>query len=178
MNPHSYGQYLSLLGHHQGSSYHRWGFPDDDPIGLGAGAAARGGRKKTKKGLVHQYRVRCGVELPSGPAPTFPGFEEGGREEEEEEERERGRGRIVAGGRRGCLETCEREAIARAETGSLSECLGVAFRELGLDASGPGPGGRGECRFWYGDGREHEFLPVHELPSAKGEGDRWQVLYM
>lgn len=172
MNPHSYGQYLSLLGHPHGSSYHRWGFPDDDPIGMGAGAGAtaRGGRKKTEKGLVHQYRVRCGVELPSGPAPTFPGFEEGGREEEE-------RGRIVTGGRRGCLETCEREAIARAEVGSLSECLGVAYRELGLDGSRPGPG-RGECRFWHADGKEHEFLPMHELPSAKGEGDRWQVLYM
>ncbi|KAI1187622.1 hypothetical protein F5B17DRAFT_399081 [Nemania serpens] len=182
VNPHSYGQYLSLLGHHHGSSYHRWGFPpddddDDEPLGagpLGAGATARGGgrEKETKKGLVHQYRVRCGVELPSGPAPTFPGFEEGGQQQQEEE-----RGRIVTGGRRECLETCEREAIARAELGSLSECLGVAYRELGLDRDGPGPG-RGECRFWHGDGREHEFLPVHELPSARGEGDRWQVLYM
>jgi hypothetical protein len=116
---------------------------------------------QVKKTLVHHYRVRCGVALPHGHGPVFPSFR-GGREHTI----------TVHNGHRGCLEACERAAIASADDGALDECLGVAFRVRleGLD-------GEGECKFWAGDRNEHHFLPVESLPHGGGDG-RWQIIYM
>ncbi|KAI1131819.1 hypothetical protein F5Y10DRAFT_285309 [Nemania abortiva] len=173
VNPHSYGQYLSLLGHHHHDSD---GMPRKMPRPNVAKHKHHGHENRGitlvqgKKDLVHQYRVRCGVQLPNGPQPVFPGF--GGGEEHS---------RVVNDGHWGCLETCEREAIAMAAQGLLTECLGVAYRDLVGDVLGAVSGngeGNGECRFWYGDGREAEFLPVHSLPNAGADADRWQILYM
>ncbi|KAI0108918.1 hypothetical protein GGR51DRAFT_570169 [Nemania sp. FL0031] len=179
VNPHSYGQYLSLLGHNNigpgipGGAHpdipghpHHPHHPHHQDGGSGITLA------QGKKALVHQYRVRCGVEMPNGPDPVFPGFG-GGKEH----------ARTVTDGHRGCLETCEREAIAMATQGLLTECLGAAYREiigvLGGSGNGDeGGGGKGECRFWYGDGMEHEFLPVHSLRDAHLDVNRWQILYM
>ncbi|KAI1748383.1 hypothetical protein F4782DRAFT_517449 [Xylaria castorea] len=105
--------------------------------------------------------MRCGVDLPQGPAPVFPGVVEGGEEEERTD------------GYRACLERCEREAILKAGGGFLHECLGVAYRSK-PDALG----GEGDCRYWSGDKDENLLLPVHMLPDTSGDGDRWQILYM
>ncbi len=112
--------------------------------------------------LVHEFRVRCDVAMPEGPKPAFPDFEE--------------HRSVVPDGQRGCLETCERQVIDMAGLGVLRECIGVAYRDRP-----EGEGGGGDCRFWSAEHKEHEFLPVDKLPSAKGrptDGGRWQVIYM
>ncbi|KAI0402850.1 hypothetical protein F4802DRAFT_617281 [Xylaria palmicola] len=125
-------------------------------------AQGHGGEGKGK--LVRRYRVRCGVALPEPPAPPpFPGFVEGAART------------LARGGHRGCLEACEREAVAAR---ALGECMGVAFRArlptgADDDGGGGGGGGGGECRFWRG--KRHRFLPVDSLPGGDG---RWQVIYV
>lgn len=134
-------------------------------VGSGAKPAKKKKPLAPPQPLVHQYRVRCDVKLPDGPAaPRFPGEEHT---------------RKVSDGHRGCLEACEREAIGRAKArGQLSECLGVAYRGLFGPGADGGWEGEGECRFWCGDVLEHELLPVHALPGAGEEEGRWQMFYM
>ncbi|KAI0857737.1 hypothetical protein F4860DRAFT_340161 [Xylaria cubensis] len=135
--PASYDQYLHLVG-----------------IDL----AQHHSKDEVKTTLVHQYRNRCGVDLPPGPAPVFPGVD-GGQER--------------TTGYRRCLERCEREAILKAGDGLLHECLGVAYK------SRPGAlNGEGDCRFWSGDKDDNMFLPVHMFPDTSGDDNRWQIIYM
>ncbi|KAK5630576.1 hypothetical protein RRF57_006291 [Xylaria bambusicola] len=154
LDPRYFSQYLNLLG---------IGDLLDEILGgvenLLKGLIGKGGNHPK---LVHEFRVRCDVEIPE--SPVWP---------EWNEERQ-----DVRDGERGCLETCERQVIRMAGLGVLKECIGAAYR----DKPGVGRDGEGECRFWSGDGDKHEFLPVDSLPSAKGErrpGDgRWQIIYM
>ncbi|KAI0513034.1 hypothetical protein F5B22DRAFT_613183 [Xylaria bambusicola] len=156
LEPHYFSQYLNLLG---------IGDLLDEILGgvegLLKGLIGKGGNHPK---LVHEFRVRCDVDIPE--SPVWPEWNEERHD--------------VTDGERGCLETCERQVIKMAGMGLLQECIGVAYRDK------PGMGkareGEGECRFWRGDGDKHEFLPVDSLPSAKGErrpGDgRWQIIYM
>ncbi|KAI0550460.1 hypothetical protein F4679DRAFT_594642 [Xylaria curta] len=138
--PDSYDQYLHLVG-----------------IDLAQHHSKGPTEQEVKTTLIHQYRNRCGVDLPQGPAPVFPGVN-GGQEQTE--------------GYRRCLERCEREAILKAGDGLLHECLGVAYK------SKPGAPNQGDCRFWSGDKDDNMLLPVHMFPDTSGSGNRWQVLYM
>jgi len=156
VNPHTYDNYLNLLGVAK---------PGHD-LSLRGGVFGGGGKNRNniaevKSTHMHQYRVRCGLSLPPGPGPVFPSIP-GGREHTI----------TVPNGHRGCLESCEREAIASADDGALDECLGVAFR-----AKLEGIDGEGVCKFWAGDRNEHHFLPVESLPNGGG-GGRWQIIYM
>ncbi|KAI1279472.1 hypothetical protein F5Y07DRAFT_358638 [Xylaria sp. FL0933] len=148
------------------------------PEELLGGLTQQHGREREE--LVHEFRVRCDVDIPED--PPFPEFEE-----------HRGN---VTGGHRECLENCERQVIHMAgEIGVMRECLGVAYRDHSRvegenrdrrrDGDWEGEG-VGECRYWSGG--ENEFLPVDSLPPAKdkgitvaqgrGRGGRWQVIYM
>jgi hypothetical protein len=162
VDPLSYALYLNLLGIELTLDLSSVGGLVGGLLNglLGVGGNHRDDHKaaQTKETLVHQYRVRCGVSLPPS-GPVFPGFS-GGEEHSS----------TVPDGHQGCLETCEREAITHANSGLLKECLGVAYRANveGVDAAG-------ECRYWVGDKKEHEFLPVDSLPS---NGDQWEVVYV
>ncbi|KAI0534687.1 hypothetical protein GGR58DRAFT_45799 [Xylaria digitata] len=164
LDPHFFEKYLGLLG--------LGGLLDGLLNGLLGGLLGGGGLlgKSEKEKLVHQYRVLCDVALPEGPAPSFPGYK-GGEEHTQ----------TVQGGHRECLETCERQVIEMAGQHLLRDCLGVAYRSKAGSTTG-----EGECRYWSGDHKEHEFLPIDSLPSTsrkgkekeKGKPGRWQVIYM
>ncbi|TGJ84522.1 hypothetical protein E0Z10_g4244 [Xylaria hypoxylon] len=164
LDPHFLEKYLGLLG--------LGGLLDGLLGGLLSGILGSGGLagNSEKEKLVHQYRVLCDVALPDGPAPSFPDYK-GGEEHT----------KTVQGGHRECLETCERQVINMAGQNLLRECLGVAYRPKAGAA-----GEEGECRYWCGEHKEHEFLPVDSLPSKSREGKgkgkekpgRWQVIYM
>ncbi|KAI0809913.1 hypothetical protein GGR55DRAFT_145175 [Xylaria sp. FL0064] len=167
LDPHFFEKYLGLLGlgHLLDEILE---MPEEILGGLTAG-------RREREELVHEFRVRCDVDMPEDP---FPAFEE-----------HRGN---VTGGHRECLENCERQVIHMAgEIGVMRECLGVAYRdrhplEGGDGVEKGGWEGEGECRYWSGG--ENEFLPVDSLPPAndkgitvaqgKGRGGRWQVIYM
>ncbi|KAI0975460.1 hypothetical protein F4678DRAFT_326352 [Xylaria arbuscula] len=160
LDPHFFEKYISLLGIGH--------ILDDvvnsvsntlDGLGLSQWRQSSGAGDE----LIHEFRVRCDVDIPDGPAPVFPPQFEEHREQI-----------IVMGhGHRDCLEMCERQAIDMAGTGVLKECIGAAYR---------GAGDRGECRFWWGEHDEHSFLPVDSLPASgnggRNGGGRWQIIYM
>ncbi|KAI1345788.1 hypothetical protein F5Y01DRAFT_322769 [Xylaria sp. FL0043] len=180
LDPHFFEKYLGLLGLGHlvdeilDDAGHILEMPEEL---LGGLTQQQHGREE----LVHEFRVRCDVDIPEDP---FPEFEE-----------HRGN---VTGGHRECLENCERQVIHMAgEIGVMRECLGVAYRDRhtlegrrdggNWDWEGEGEGvGEGECRYWSGG--ENEFLPVDSLTPAKdkgitvaqgrGRGGRWQVIYM
>ncbi|KAI1737698.1 hypothetical protein F4680DRAFT_467967 [Xylaria scruposa] len=139
--PDSYDQYLHLVGIDLAQHHSKTGATEQE----------------VKTTLIHQYRNRCGVDLPQGPAPVFPGVN-GGQEQTE--------------GYHRCLESCWREAILKAGDGLLHECLGVAYK------SKPGAPNQGDCRFWSGDKQDNMLLPIHMFPDTSGSGNRWQVVYM
>ncbi|KAI1297074.1 hypothetical protein F5Y03DRAFT_283962 [Xylaria venustula] len=129
LDPHFFEKYISLLG---------LGHILDDVVnsvsntldGLGLSQWRQSGTDPEE--LIHEFRVRCDVDIPEGPTPVFP--------PEFEEHREQ---IIVMGhGHRDCLEMCERQVIDMAGTGVFKECIGAAYRggERGRD-------GKGECRF-------------------------------
>ncbi|KAI1324798.1 hypothetical protein F5Y16DRAFT_423533 [Xylariaceae sp. FL0255] len=162
INQNTYDSYLNLLG---------LGSLVEGLLGglLGGGGGNAQSSTEAHSKLVHKYRVLCGVGMPQGSGPTFPGF--GGQEHDI----------TVQGGHESCLAECERTAIEQADQGILSECLGIAYQ-----ASVEGDDdGEGQCRLWCGDEDEHEFLPVDSLPrddtsdgSNNSQGGRWQVVYM
>ncbi|KAI1338311.1 hypothetical protein F5Y15DRAFT_386761 [Xylariaceae sp. FL0016] len=98
-----------------------------------------------KKELVHQYRVKCGVYLPPAASTGGPIWPAQFPNEI----------LTTASDHDACLQMCEKQAIKSADQGVLMECLGAAYADEG-----------GECRYWCGDKKENEFLPVETLPTT------------